>query len=111
MPFINCEIELDLRWERNGIMTEISRTFRAVDPNVDPVVYELVTKTTGTTFQINNGKLYVPVVTLSINNNIEFLENIKQGFKRAISWNKYRFEIKTQPKNKQIREFLNKLIL
>ena len=34
---------------------------------------------TGVTFQINNAKLYVPVVTLSINENIKFLENIKQG--------------------------------
>ena len=45
----------------------------------------------------NNAKLYFPVVTLSINDNINFLENIKQGFKRAISWNKYLFEITTQP--------------
>ena len=44
-------------------------------------------------------KLYVPVVTLSINDNINFLENIKQVFKRTISWKKYRSEIITQPKN------------
>ena len=44
-------------------------------------------------------KFYVLVVTLSIDNNIEFLENLKQGFKRKISWNKYRSEIITQPKN------------
>ena len=55
-------------------------------------------QTTGATFQINNAKLYVPVVTLFINDNIKFLENIKQGFKRTIFWNKYRSEI-TQPKN------------
>ena len=54
---------------------------------------------TGATFQINKKKLYLPVVTLSINDNIKFLENIKQGFKRTISWNKYRSEITTQPKN------------
>ena len=50
--------------------------------------------TTGATFQINNAKLYVPVITLSTNN-IKFLENIKQGSKRTISWNKYRSEITT----------------
>ena len=43
------------------------------------------TQTTKATFQINNAKLYMPVVTLSINGNIKFLENIKQGFKRTIS--------------------------
>ena len=41
--------------------------------------------TTGATFQINYAKLYVPVVTLSINDNINFLENIKPGLKRTIS--------------------------
>ena len=44
-------------------------------------------------------KLHVPVITLSIKDNIKFWENIKQGFKRTISWNKYRFEITTQTKN------------
>ena len=34
-----------------------------------------------------------PVVTLSINNNINFLENIKQGFKRITAWNKYKSEV------------------
>ena len=43
-------------------------------------------------------QLYVPVVTLSISDNIKFLENIKQRFKRTISWNKYRSEITTQTK-------------
>ena len=56
-------------------------------------------QTPGATFQINNVKLYVPVVTLSINDNIKFLENIlKQGFKRTISWNKYKSGITTQTK-------------
>ena len=34
---------------------------------------------------MNNAKLYIQVVTLSINDNIKFLENIKQEFKRTIS--------------------------
>ena len=61
----------------------------------------MVTKTTSATFQIDYSKLYVPVITLSINDNIKFLENIKQWFKRAISWKKYRSEI-TQPKNNNL---------
>ena len=51
---------------------------------------------------MNNAKLYVQVVTLSINVNIKFLENIKQEFKRTISWNKHRSEITTQPRNNNI---------
>ena len=91
-----------MRWERNYIITEISRTSRAVDPNADPALYQLVTEATGATFQINNAELFVPVVTFFINDNIKFLENIKQGFKRTISWNKYRPEITTQPKNNNL---------
>ena len=54
--------------------------------------------------------LYVPVVTLSINN-IKFLENIKEGFKISIFWNKYRSEIITQTKkNKQTKNNLDCLI-
>ena len=37
---------------------------------------------------------------LSIDDNIKFLENIKQGFKRKIYWNKYRSEITTQANKK-----------
>ena len=59
-------------------------------------------QTTEATFQINNSKLYVPVFTLSINDNIKYLQNIKQGFKRIISWNKHRSEITTQTKNKNL---------
>ena len=36
---------------------------------------------------------------MPFNDNIKFLENIKQGFKQTISWNKYRSEITTQAKN------------
>ena len=42
-------------------------------------------QTTGATFQINNAKIYVPVFALSTNDNIKFLENINQGFKKTIS--------------------------
>ena len=36
---------------------------------------------------------------MSINDNIKSLEDLKQGFKRKISWNKYRSKITTQTKN------------
>ena len=73
MPLINCGIVIDLRRQRNCVITEISRPFRAVDLNADPVLHELVTETTGATFQINNLKLYVSVITLSCSNSIKFL--------------------------------------
>ena len=80
LPLINCEIELQLKWTRNCVLIE-------KDNNI-------------TRLTITSTKLYVPVVTLSINDNIKFLENINQGFKRTISCNKYRSEITTQPKKK-----------
>ena len=55
-----------------------------------------------TAFKINNAKLYVPVVFLAINGNIKFLENMKQGFKRKFSWNKYKSEKTIQPKNNNL---------
>ena len=62
----------------------------------------MTSQATSATSQINNPKLYVPVVTLSINDNIKILENIKQGFKRTFSWNKYRSEITTQLKKNNL---------
>ena len=43
------------------------------------------------------------MVTLSINDSIKFLEYVKQGSKKTISWNKYRSKITTQPKKQQFR--------
>ena len=57
---------------------------------------------TGVGFIITSTKLYVPVVTWFANCNIKFSENIKQGFKRAISLNKYRSEITTQLKSNSL---------
>ena len=77
-----------------------------IPPNPDPnpsIQEEGLIQTTGATFQINNGKHYVSVVTLSVNGNIKFLENVKQDFKRKISWNEYnRFEIETKPQNSNL---------
>ena len=66
------------------------------DKPVNPI------QATGTSLQTNNAKLYVPVGTLSINDNIIFLISIKQRFKKTISLNKYRSEITTQIKNKNL---------
>ena len=57
---------------------------------------------TGVDFKIASAKLYVPVVTLPIKGKIKFLENIEQGFKRTIPSNKYRSEIKREPRNNNL---------
>ena len=63
---INCEIEFYLKWTRNCVLI-------GQDDNI-----------TGVIFTIASTKVYVSVVTWSINNNIKFLENIKQEFKRKL---------------------------
>ena len=78
-------------------MPEISRT-----PEVEGANPADQTMRTGATFQINSAKLYVAAATLSINDHIEILENINQEFRRTISWNKYRSEIRTQTKNSNL---------
>ena len=44
---------------------------------------------------------------MSINDNIKVLENIRQGFKRIISWNKFRSEITTQIKNNNLNYLID----
>ena len=52
----------------------------------------------GANFMITSTKLYVSVITLSINDNSKSLGKIKQGFKRTIFWEKHKSEITTQKK-------------
>ena len=84
---INCEIELDLSWSKECITSETSTIPRITgNPDANPYVQGVVAiQTTGVIFPINNAKIYGPVVTLSRNDNIKFLENIKQGFKITVS--------------------------
>ena len=63
---------------KNCIISEKSVILRIpANPDANPPVQGVeAIQTTGTTFQINNAKLYVPGITLSINDNIKFLESI-----------------------------------
>ena len=97
MLLINCKIELDLIWSRYCVLSEILRTSITVG---NPPTQQ--TARTSATFQINNAKLYVSVITFSTNDNIKFLENVLQGFKRTISSNKYQSEIVTQTKDNNL---------
>ena len=57
-------------------------------------------------FKIDDTKLYVPVVTLSTQDNAKLLQQLKTGFKRTINWNKYQSGIKTYEQNR----YLNHLV-
>ena len=68
MPFINCKIKLDLTWKKECVLS--SDAANAV-------------------FIIIDTKLYVPVVTLSKEDNKDFIEQQNKGFQRSIYWNEY----------------------
>ena len=51
--------------------------------------------------------MYVPVVTLSKENHIKLLEQLKSGFKRTIKWNKYRSQMSTQPQNNNLNYLID----
>ena len=57
---------------------------------------------TGLEFQITDTKLYVPVVTLSKENDIKLLEQLNAGFKRTIKWKKYRPQMTIQNSNNNL---------
>ena len=51
--------------------------------------------------------MYVPVVTLSKEDDIKLLEQLKSGFKRTIKWNKYRSQMIIQPKNNNLNYLID----
>ena len=64
----------------------------------------------GTRFLITDAKLYVPVVTLSIQDMTKLLEQLKSGFKRAISWNKYQSKISAERQNQHIDNLIDPIL-
>ena len=86
MPLINCEVNLILAWSKDCV----------------------IINTTGEVkFAITETKLYVPVVTLSTKDNEELLQQLKSGFKKIISWNKYESSIKTFAQNRYLNYLIN----
>ena len=62
---------------------------------------------TGSEFKIPDTKLYVPVVSLSKENDIKLLEQLKSGFKRTIKWNNYRSQMTIQPQNNNLNYLID----
>ena len=77
-PLINCELNLILTWSANCVISERNRQ---------------------TTFTIIDTKLYVPVVTLSTQDNTKLLQQLKSAFKRIINWNKYQSKESIETQN------------
>ena len=66
MPLIYCEINLILTWSDKCILSNDAKA---------------------TTFAITDTKVYVPVVTLSTQDNAKLLQQLKSGFIRTIKSN------------------------
>ena len=69
MTLIYCKFKLNLTWKKECVLS--NQAGNAV-------------------FIINDTKLYVPVVTLSKEDNKDFVEQQNKGFQRSIYWNEYR---------------------
>ena len=95
IPLINCEVELILTWSKNCVLADMAtRNAEGHNP--------AIVAPSGATFQLDDMKLYVPVVTLSNENDTKLLEQLKTGFKRTIKWNKYRSQMTVQPQNNNL---------
>ena len=49
--------------------------------------------------EITDTKLYVPVVTLSTNDNAKLLTQLKSSFKSTMNWNKYQSQVTIEQPN------------
>ena len=92
MPLINCKVEFSLKWYENCILSNAGDN---------------------ATFTITDTKLYVPIVTLSAEDNAKWSKLLGEGFKRSVYWNKYKVipkkiaEIAANNEKKFIRELLD----
>ena len=59
MSLINCKVELSLKWIENCVLTTAANANKA-------------------TFEITDAKLYVPIVTLSIEDNEKIIKTIRR---------------------------------
>ena len=88
------------------LVQKLSKATIEANYGADPVVYE-IDNPENATFQITDIKLYVPVVTLSKENDIKPLEQLKLEFKRTIKWNKYRSQMTVQLQNRNLNYLIN----
>ena len=97
IPLISCEVFLEIKWNKYCVITSLEQ--KQVDAG-PPVVRD--NAPTGATLSITDCKLYIPVVTLSKDDEIKLLTNLKSEFKREIIWNKYRSQMTTKAINNNL---------
>ena len=86
MPLINCKIKLTLTWKKECVLS---------------------TDDGNAVFIINDTKLYVPVVTLSKEDNKDFIEQQNKGFQRSIYWNEYKIKEINEDADANLFKYIN----
>ena len=90
MSLVNCEISLPLKWSRNCI-----------------IVAATAKNNKNTAIKINDTKIYVPVVSLSYQENLELLEQLESSHKRTIEWSKYLSKTTNQERNRYLDNLID----
>ena len=86
VPLINCKIKLNLTWKKECVLS---------------------TGAGEAVFIINDTKLYVPVVTLSKEDNKDFIEQRDKGFQRSIYWNEYKAKEINEDADANVFKYIN----
>ena len=97
IALISCEVSLELKWDKNCVLTSLEQRVIA---GADPPARD--NEPTCASLEITKSILYIPVVTLSKDDEIKLLTNLKSGFKREIIWNKYRLQMTTEIANNNL---------
>ena len=87
-------MSLELKWNQNCIITSIQPEINLDGGNTEA--------STDATLAIKDCKLYIPVITLSKDDEIKLLTNLESEFKREIIWNKYRSQMTTEAVNNNL---------
>ena len=93
MPLINCKIKLNLTWKKECVL---STNKDAAAPNLhnNPVL-------------IINDTKYVPVVTLSKEDNKDFIDQKNKGFQISIYWNEYKTKEQNEDADANVFKYIN----
>ena len=86
MPLINCKIKLNLTWKKECVLS---------------------TDAGNAVFIINDTKMYVPVVTLSKEDNKDFIEQQNKGFQRSVYWNEYKTKEINENADANVFKYIN----
>ena len=91
MPLIDCEVNLSLTWCSSFVFCNAAAQAIA--------------------FTKNDTKFYVPVVTLSTQDNVKLLKQLESCFKRTINWNSYESKVSAEILNQYLDDLIDPIFL